>query len=205
MEAIIDFFSVSSGIPVYLLVFLILLACGFGLPVPEDITLIAAGVAAYYGNVSVLGMILVAISGVLIGDSTIFFLGHKYGVKLTKKWPFSRVLTPDRLNSVRQSLHRHGNKLIFAARFMPGLRAPIYFSSGSLQLPFRIFLFYDGMAAMISVPAIIYAVYYFGDTLDYVVKMIKDIQSGIFILISVAVVAIIAKWYLGRKRLEQKQ
>ena len=41
----------------YLLVFAILLLCGFGLPIPEDITLIAAGLMAYYGKANVFVMI----------------------------------------------------------------------------------------------------------------------------------------------------
>ena len=61
---------------------------------------------------------------------------------------------------------------------MPGLRAPIFFSAGTLHLPYRIFVFYDGFAALISVPTIIGAVFYFGDELDKVVRVIQRIEHG---------------------------
>ena len=41
------------------------------------------------------------------------------------------------------------------ARFMPGLRAPIYFTAGTVGVKFHTFLFYDGLAALVSVPAIV--------------------------------------------------
>ena len=40
MEFLIEFFS-SYG---YWAVFLVLLACGFGVPIPEDVTLVSGGV-----------------------------------------------------------------------------------------------------------------------------------------------------------------
>jgi membrane protein DedA with SNARE-associated domain len=56
----------------YLLVFGILLACGLGLPIPEDITLFAAGLISYYGLAHVWWMIVVSLVGVMMGDTIIF-------------------------------------------------------------------------------------------------------------------------------------
>ncbi|HLE01339.1 MAG TPA: DedA family protein [Bdellovibrionota bacterium] len=203
MDRLVDFLLNFYGPTPYMLVFAILIGCGLGVPLPEDIILFAAGLLSYYGLTQLWVMIVIAMAGVLIGDSTIFFLGAVYGRKLTKKWFFHKILPDERLQAVRQKFHQRGNKLIFAARFMPGLRAPIFFSAGTLHLPYRVFLFYDGMAALISVPAIIGAVYYFGDQLDYVVRVIQHIEHGILLVIVVAVLAILGKWYLTHRRLRR--
>src|SRR6185312_12389182 len=105
----------------YFLILGILLLCGLGLPLPEDITLFAAGLLSYYGVTQVWVMILVALVGVVLGDSTIFFLGHHFGRKLTRRWFFHKLLPDDRLLAVQAKFAKRGNKLIFAARFMPGL------------------------------------------------------------------------------------
>src|SRR6185312_16263354 len=165
MDHLVDFLLNFYGPTPYFLILGILLACGLGLPVPEDITLFAAGLLCYYGLTNLWIMIAVAFLGVIFGDSIIFFLGHRVGRKLTKRWLFHKLLPDDRLTAVQHRFHQKGNKLIFAARFMPGLRAPIFFSAGTLHLPVRVFWFYDGLAALVSVPAIILAVYYFGDEL----------------------------------------
>ena len=148
-------------------------------------------------------MIAVGFVGVLMGDSIIFYLGLKYGRKLTKKWFFHKLLPDDRLDAVKKKFHDRGNKLIFAARFMPGLRAPIFFSAGTLHLPYRVFVFYDGLAALISVPLIIGAVYYFGDELDKVVRVITRVEHSIFfVLISLLFIALV-RWYITHRRLKR--
>lgn len=200
MEKLIDILLSFYGPTPYLIIFGILLACGFGLPIPEDVTLFAAGVAAYYGVVSLPGIIVVAYLGVMLGDSAMYFLGAKYGRKLTRRWLFARLLPEDRLNEVGMRLRKRGNSLIFLARFMPGLRAPIFFSAGTLHLPYRIFCFYDGVAALISVPTIIGAIYYFGDELDRVIHVIQKIEHGILFAILGLVIVVLGRWWLKHLR-----
>lgn len=203
MDRLVDFLLNFYGPTPYWIVFGVLLACGIGLPIPEDITLFVAGVISYYGITDLWVMIGVCLGGVIFGDSLIFFLGAKYGQKLTKKWLFHKFLPDERLNAVKKKFHDRGNKLIFAARFMPGFRAPIFFSAGTLHLPYRTFLFYNGGAALISVPTIVGAIYYFGDQLDHVVRVIQKVEHSIALVIFLAALAIFAKWYLTHRTLNR--
>src|SRR6478752_2528322 len=102
MDKIVDLLLTFSGPTPYFLIFGILLICGLGVPIPEDITLFAGGLAAYYG----LTDLLVSYTGVILGDSIIFGLGHHYGSKLTKKWIFHKLLPDDRLEKVREEFHK---------------------------------------------------------------------------------------------------
>ena len=192
-----------SGPVPYLIVFALLMACGFGLPMPEDVILFAAGMMSYYGAADVWIMILVCFAGVILGDTSVYLIGAFYGRRLRKTAFVKRLLPPARMRIVRRKLHEQGNKVIFAARFMPGLRTPVFFTSGTLHLPIRVFLFYDGMAALISVPTIVYATYFFGDHVDRVVRVVKRIQFGVIgtILVLIAVVALKA-WYASKKERE---
>lgn len=169
----------NHGPAPYLIVFGILLACGFGLPVPEDIVLFSAALMSYYGAADLHWMIVVCFLGVMTGDSAVFVIGSLYGRRLRKFPLFKRFLPPSRLKHVRRKLHEQGNRVIFAARFMPGLRTPVFFTSGMLHLPFRVFFFFDGLAALISVPTIVFTVFYFGDHLEKVIRVIKRVQFGV--------------------------
>jgi len=200
MDRLIDFFLSFYGTTPYWIVFLILFGCGLGLPIPEDITLFAAATISYYGIADVHWMCLISFVGILFGDTVIFYLGSKYGHRLTTVWPFSKFLKPDRLTVVTEKFHKYGNKLIFAARFMPGLRAPIFFTSGLLKLPFRVFFFYDCLAALLSVPAIVYSVFYFGDEIDQVVRGIKKVEHVIVLTICAFVIIFLVKKVRARKK-----
>lgn len=200
MDALIDFLLNFYGPMPYLIIFGILLACGLGIPIPEDITLVVGGVLIYYGVCNLWVMIALCLAGVLIGDSLVFWLGSKFGRSLTKKWFFHKILPDDRLDSVQSGFKKYGNKLIFLARFMPGLRAPIFFSAGVLHLPFSIFIFFDGVAALLSVPTIIGGVYYFGDELEWVVRSIKRFEYGILGMVLSVVIFFVLKWYFRHRK-----
>jgi membrane protein DedA with SNARE-associated domain len=144
-------------------------------------------------------MVFVCMAGVLIGDSLIFMLGAKYGREITKKPFFNNYLSLERLETVKQHFQQKGNKVIFAARFMPGLRAPTFFSAATLHLPFSVFFFYDGMAALISVPAIVWTVYHFGALADQVIEIIRHIEHGIVFLVIGVICIILGKTYLKNR------
>jgi membrane protein DedA with SNARE-associated domain len=200
MDFIVDLLIDYYGPIPYLAIFVILLLCGLGVPVPEDITLIAGGILAYYGVCDVWIMIGVGLLGVLLGDSIVFYLGKRYGRRLLKKWPFRMFIDETKIQNIRGKLHHHGGKLLFTARFMPGLRSTVFFASGLLHFPYRKLIVYDGAAALISVPAIVYSVYYFGDYLEYVIRLIKRVEGGVAGVIAIAVIIITVKLWLNHKK-----
>ncbi len=200
MDLLVDFILSFYGPTPYLIVLAILLLCGLGLPIPEDITLFVGGILSYYGVTDIRVMIAVCFFGVLLGDSIIFFMGAKYGKRLTQKGPFRKMLTEERLQQVQERFVNKGNKLIFLARFMPGLRAPIFFSAGLLKLPYRVFLFYNGGAALLSVPLLVYLPYSQGDRLEEIVRQIQSVERAIVVLIFLLILTIGFKWYRNRKK-----
>ncbi len=193
-----------SGPTAYLLIFAVLLACGLGLPIPEDVTLFVGGLLSYYGQTNVYVTIVVSMIGVLLGDTIMYVSGARYGRKIIARSFFAKLLHAERLDRVQQYFHRHGNKMILAARFMPGARSLMFFSAGMLHLPYRVFLGYDGAAALISVPAIVYSVYYFGSEVDYVISRIKQVEHGIIFVILGIVAILIIKALFQRLKARKK-
>ncbi len=204
MDKLLDIILNLYGPMPYLLIFGVLLACGLGLPLPEDVTLAVAGMVSYWGLTDLWVIIVVSYLGVMFGDSIVFGLGALYGKKLTRRWPFRKFLTEERLALVKKKFHKQGNKVIFAARFMPGLRAPIFFFSGTLHLPYRVFLFYDGIAALVSVPLIIGVVFHFGDEIDGVLRQIRKVEHGLLIVIVLVILSVGTKWFLSHRKAIKK-
>jgi len=145
-------------------------------------------------------MILIGLLGVMIGDSFVYFLGHHFGRKLLKKWPFKSFIDDTKIEKIKVRLHDHGAKVLFSARFMPGVRSTIFFAAGTLNYPYKKLLAYDGGAALISVPAIIYSVYYFGDIVQSVIKWIKKVEGGIIGLIVAVILFFAVKYWLKSRK-----
>ncbi|QZA78270.1 DedA family protein [Deefgea tanakiae] len=184
----------------YAAVFFVLLICGFGVPIPEDITLVAGGVISGLGYAHVHTMVLVGMLGVLIGDSCMFLAGRYYGPRLLEHRYFARMMTPERYVAVQDKFERYGNRVLFVARFLPGLRAPIYMSAGmSRRVTYGRFLLLDGLAALISVPVWIYLGYYGAENHEWMIKWLARGQTTIFVLVGIVLLCV-GVWYFRHCR-----
>ena len=201
MEFLISFFS-DYG---YFAVLFVLIICGFGVPIPEDITLVSGGVISGLGYTNVHIMLVVSLFGVLLGDSTMYWLGRIYGTKILRFRPIRRFLTLERLRMVRSKFEQYGNRVLFVARFLPGLRAPIYMVAGiTRRVSFIRFLLLDFFAAIISVPIWVYLGDFGASNLDWLHEQIKKGQSIIYILITLLAIYLVWKWRKGRKKVNEK-
>jgi membrane protein DedA with SNARE-associated domain len=142
----------AHGFPAYGLVFSVLVACGLGLPLPEDVTLVSGGYLSSLGSVEIAPMILVAFTGILLGDFLIFSAGRRFGAGVVSSRLLSRVVTEEKRCRVEGYFARYGERLVFAARFVPGFRAVTYFVAGASPMAAWKFLLFDGIAACISAP-----------------------------------------------------
>lgn len=187
----------------YFAVFGVLILCGFGLPVPEDISLTAGGVISGLGYTNVHVMFLVGMAGVLIGDSFVFWLGSHYGERALKLPILKTVLHPERFGKVQEQFKKHGKWVVFFGRFMPGLRMPIFFTAGtSGQISFLRFLFTDGFAALISVPIWIYLGYFGAHNFDQLMGWVRNGQTIILVIVILGITGFLL--YLWNKKRKEK-
>ena len=176
----------------------ILLLCGLGLPIPEDVSLISAGYLAHRGVVNLHTVFLVCFASVLGGDCIAFMLGRLFGSRLLDSRLARRFFRPRKQIRVRAYFRKYGSKVIFIARFLPGLRFSIYLSAGTLRVRPSVFITYDSLAALVSVPALVYLAWAFGEHIDHVVSWARRSEYGIL-----TVVLLAAAWFavkLLRKR-----
>ncbi len=191
----------AQGFVAYATVFSILVACGLGIPLPEDISLILGGFLAHKGAASLPVMMAVGFAGILAGDSLIFFAGRRLGGKLGRdegasKGFFARIVTPEKRAKVEGLFTKHGQKIVCIARFMPGVRAVTYFTAGSVGMSYWRFIFWDGLAALLSAPIFVWLGFHFGSELDTLIDKFKE---GQYVVMGV-LAAGVAAYVLYRRR-----
>jgi membrane protein DedA with SNARE-associated domain len=123
-----------------------------GLPVPEDVVLVAAGALGQIDGRNWIEVSILMYAGVMLGDSTIFCAGRYFGARLRNSRWFQRYFSEKKQAKVEDLFHRYHSWVLFVGRFLPGLRAPIFFTAGSTRVKFWKFFCLDGLAALISVP-----------------------------------------------------
>ena len=201
MKWFIAHLSTMTPLGAYVWLGTLLLLCGIGLPIPEDISLIAAGYFAWKGVLYIHTAFAVCMTAVLAGDSLAFFLGRRYGRRVLASALARKYFTPRRQLRVRAYFRKFGSKVILVGRFTPGLRFTIFFTAGTLHVRPAIFLVYDFTAAAFSVPVLVYTAWFFGDKIDRVVLLARRTEHGILVALAVGIVVLIVKTVRRRRRL----
>ncbi len=196
--------GVTGGVFSYILVFAILLACGLGIPLPEDVSLILGGFLVYSGKAYLPLMMATGYLGIIIGDSMIFIAGRRIGSKVGQKQGgfFSRIVTPEKRARVELLFKKHGEKIIMIARFLPGVRSVTYFTAGSVGMKWSHFVFFDSIAALASAPIFVFLGYKFGGELDMLIQQIRKGQRGVLIaMVAVFIVGfVVYRWRAQREK-----
>lgn len=196
---------------VYSLIILLLTASSFGLPMPEEVTLISAGVLGYLGMNPAefpppyegarpvhAGMLAtVCFFAVFFSDLLVFWLGRN-GRRWMRRFPrFEPFLESATFRKVEDLTLKHGAWMAGAFRFTPGLRFPGHFACGMLGLPMWKFILVDGFAALISVPTQVLLVSYYGEE---ILSSFKQFKLGLLAVIVVGAGIFLARKYgLSRK------
>lgn len=190
-ELVRTLLTTSHGVLAYALIFGVLVACGLGVPLPEDISLITGGYLAHQGAVLLPVMMGVGFVGILVGDSFIYLAGRRIGTKVGQHGFFHRLVTPEKRARVEGLFHKHGEKIVMIARFLPGVRAVTYFSAGSARMKYWKFILWDGLAALLSAPLFVYLGFRFGDEFDFIARKLRQGEYALAAAILVGIVALI--------------
>ena len=204
MDRIFSFLTELSGGAAYLVIFGILVACGLGLPLPEDMPLISTGYLVWNGTMSWAPAILMTMGGVLIGDTILFFIGRKLGLKVLDNGRMQTIIKPRKVRRVRAYFRKYGDKIVFFARFVAGFRAAAFFLAGALRMKYTRFLLLDGFAALVSVPVWIVIGYYlghwFGDEISKILEQMEHMKSIVTWVIVAGIVFFAVRTWLGFRK-----
>ena len=114
--------------------------------VPSETSVITAGVVASAGDLSLPLVILFAATGAFAGDNTSYWIGHRYGTRVEKRF-FDGEKARERVAWAHRQIEERGGELIVIARFIPAGRTVVTLSCGTLGYPWRRFVLFDAIAA----------------------------------------------------------
>lgn len=211
-HALMTFFSQYAYEPIYVYGFItiFMFASSFGLPVPEELVLISAGLVAYLAQVpdkfpppypgaqgvDVFTLCIVCFLAVLLSDLLVYLIGKFFGGRIIKTKFFQKQVAGEGFNKINVFFQKYGGLACGIFRFTPGLRFPGHLSCGLLGISFWKFLAIDGLAALISVPTQVYFVATYGEIiLD---KMAEFKMYVLALLALAAVVWLVRKVYLKK-------
>lgn len=146
-DAIVE--AVSSSAWTYVIVFAVAAIDAFFPVVPSESTAIAAGVFAGAGDLSIELVIACAAAGAILGDNISYALGAQLGHPLRRRF-FSGERGRKRIEWAERTIDERGGYLIVIARFIPGGRTAVTFTSGHVHtMSWPRFFAYDVLAGVL--------------------------------------------------------
>jgi membrane protein DedA with SNARE-associated domain len=102
-----------------------------------------------------------------------------------------RLMPPEKRTRIEGNFHRYGVKILLFARLLPGIRAPIFITAGTMRLPLKRFLLADGIYAIPGVSLLFFLAFWFTNSFrDLVERAEAKVIQWRPILILAAVVAV---------------
>lgn len=141
----------------------------FGIPLPGETTLIAAALfAGATHHLNIVGVIVAASAGAIIGDNLGYLIGHWGGYRLLVRYGRYIGFSETRIKVARYLFLRFGGEVVFFGRFVSILRAYAAFLAGTTRMPWRRFLVYNAAGGIVWSSIYGTAAYVLGTKVDTV-------------------------------------
>jgi membrane protein DedA with SNARE-associated domain len=134
----------------YPALFGLLFACGFGLPVPEDVPLIIAGALIAKGSMTWFWAGILAWCGIIGGDICLYWISRRLGPRVTQLPMLRGHVTQSRLDRVHELFDKYGVGVVGVGRLFAGIRGAMVICAGTIRYNFLTFIIADGLAAVVS-------------------------------------------------------
>ena len=107
------------------------------------------------------------LAGAIVGDSFMYAIGYRWGHRIFTSHPrFAKLLAAENEEHFQRAIDGHALKVMLLARFLVGIRAPVYVMTGVVRMPYRRFLVYDIISATAVVGVVFWLSYSFGNNVQ---------------------------------------
>ncbi len=168
-----------------------------GAPVPGETVLLLASFLAYAEHELQLGWIIaVGTIAATLGDNLGFALGYYGGRPLMNRYQSVFRIQRRTLERGEKLFARFGAVTVFFARFIFGMRIIAGPLAGVLRMPWRKFLAFNFLGAIVWVTAISGVGYLFGQHWERLQRGVKRVDLGVAIVVLVVAAFL---WWRSRR------
>ena len=175
----------------YLGIFIMMVIESSFIPFPSEIVLIPAGYLASQGEMSIVFIMLSALSGSMIGAFTNYYLALRLGRKILIKYGKYFFIKEQTLEKMDDFFLKHGHISTFVGRLIPGIRQLISVPAGIAKMNLAVFATYTALGAGIWALILTLIGYFIGENQELIDVYLKQITMVILVTLT-----ILSSWYI---------
>jgi membrane-associated protein len=139
----------------------------FGFFLPGDSLLVTAGLLATQGYFSIWVLVPLLIAAAILGDSTGYWMGKKFGKRIFNK-KGSLLFDPKHIETAQEFYERNGVKTIILARFLPYVRTFAPIVAGIAEMHYKTFITYNVIGGTVWAALMVLLGYFLGKSIPKV-------------------------------------
>src|SRR5215468_4666784 len=172
----------------YLAVGAIIALESMGLPLPGESVLVLSALYAAHHNHSIVGVVVSAAAGAVLGDNVGYWIGREFGYRLLLRYGGRVGLTASKIKLGQYLFLRHGGKVVFFGRFVAILRMLAAVLAGVNRMDWRRFLFANAAGAILWACVVGFGAYAFGRA---ILEVTRPIGIGLIALSVALIIAVV--------------
>lgn len=171
-------------------------------PLPSEVILPLAGFTASQGQMNLIGAIIWATVGSVVGAIALYLIGAWLGRdrmhRLLVKVPLVSV---EDANRTEAWFSKHGKKTVFFGRMIPIFRSLISIPAGVTRMPMLVFIPLTAAGSLIWNTLFILAGFYLGENWNVVEEYAGFVQNAVIAIVLIAIVVFVwRRVYVLRER-----
>ena len=148
-----------------------------GALIEGETVLLLAGYAAHRGYLNLGAVVAVGWVSATVGDQFYFWLGRRHGHALVRRFPGLRA----RIDRASRLIEQHPVKIIFAMRFLFGLRIALPIAAGMSAVSWRLYAVLNIASAALWTTLIGLAGYAFGALLSRFIGRVERYEHWVIL------------------------
>jgi len=154
-------------------------------PIPSEIIMIPAGIAAAKGLMNIYIILLAGISGNILGAGFSYYLAKSIGRAILLKIGKYFFVRESTIVKIENYFRDHGPISVFIGRLLPGFRHFISLPAGVAKMNIKTFYLYTAIGSTIWTTILTYLGYLVGEHQDLINKYLHELVIGTVILCAV--------------------
>lgn len=171
------------------------------IPIPSELVMIPAGMAAYHGHMNLGLVLLVGILGNVAGAGFSYYMAMYLGRPILFKIGKYFFVKPHTIIKIEEFFNKHGNISIFIGRLIPGVRHFISLPAGVAKMDIKKFFLYTTAGSTIWTSVLVLLGYNIGAHQELIKEYLHNI---ILICILLCIITIAAYNIINKKKKTNK-
>ena len=166
------------------------------IPIPSELIMIPAGIAAQQGSMNIYLIVLAGILGNVLGAIFSYYLAASIGHPILLRIGKYFLVKPKTIIKIEEFFKNHGPISVFIGRLLPGFRHFISLPAGIAKMDIKTFSYYTTLGSTIWTTVLAGLGYFIGENQE----VIKDNLHGIVLACASICVGIVVVYIFFKKR-----